>query len=395
MDEFLDIISRLLEKKISLINSEISYLGYGKKYGTIRFLFSFSGEEFYINLTCKSSSPNYGQTGLFNISTSILKSPLSIDPLLKLFYSIVRKIEDRLSDQNRAKIKEFFPKHNLFSSEKFGPVGDVIITGRCNVRCTYCKNNDEPGYNKTFSIDSLKSTIQSIRREYSDICFDGGEPTTHPDFIELVRYSKELGFNSISVITNGVRLSDPNFLHDIYKAGLSHINLSFSAHLPELSAKIYGRDISEMQLKALDNMGDLRTLFSITTQIIILKDSQDYLHDMIEHMLKINPDNLILINPFSIGEFTDHLPNIESIDIGRYLEQVSSNRDTTFKIRHFPLCKTPKEFWENMEESRYDEISFRKADVCKPCARMRECYFSSKAYLKTYPEQELVPFLEK
>ena len=395
MDEFLDMISRLLEKKIDLITPGFTYLGYGKKYGKIRFSFSFSGEDFHIDLTCRSSSPNYGQTELFNISVSRLESVSSIDPLLRLFHNIVKRTEERFSDESKRNIMKFFPTDNIFFPEELGSMKHVITTERCNVRCIYCKNSKEGGYSKAPSIDSLKSTIKTIRDEYSDIGFDGGEPTTHPGFLELVRYSKGLDFNSISVITNGVKLSDPNFLHDMYEAGVSHINFSFSAHLPELSSRIYGRDVSEMQLKALHNIGKMRTLFSITTQIIILKDNQDHLHEIIDLMLRIDPDNLTLINPFSKEDHWNELPDIERIDIGRYLEQVSSNRDTTFKIRHFPLCKTPERFWQYIEEVKYDEISFKKADVCKPCTRMRECYFSSKAYLNTYPEQELVPFLEK
>lgn len=52
--------------------------------------------------------------------------------------------------------------------------------------------------------------------------FTGGEPTTRPDLVEIIAYSEKLGMVT-GLITNGMRLSNSKYLHDLLQSGLDHI----------------------------------------------------------------------------------------------------------------------------------------------------------------------------
>lgn len=60
------------------------------------------------------------------------------------------------------------------------------------------------------------------------VIFTGGEPTLRPDLPELVEYAEKLG-QVTGLLTNGLRLSEPQYLHHLLNAGLDHIMLILDA----------------------------------------------------------------------------------------------------------------------------------------------------------------------
>ena len=54
------------------------------------------------------------------------------------------------------------------------------------------------------------------------IVFTGGEPTLRPDLPELIAYTEKIGMVS-GVISDGLRLTDPAYLHDLLQSGLDHL----------------------------------------------------------------------------------------------------------------------------------------------------------------------------
>lgn len=56
------------------------------------------------------------------------------------------------------------------------------------------------------------------------ILFTGGEPTLRPDLPELIAYTEKLEL-VCGLLTDGLRLADPKYLHSLLQAGLDHIML--------------------------------------------------------------------------------------------------------------------------------------------------------------------------
>lgn len=54
------------------------------------------------------------------------------------------------------------------------------------------------------------------------VVFTGGEPTMRPDMDTLITYAEQLGMVS-GLITNGFRLSETHYLHDLLQSGLDHV----------------------------------------------------------------------------------------------------------------------------------------------------------------------------
>ncbi len=73
----------------------------------------------------------------------------------------------------------------------------IVVTHECDRKCPYCIDaylgNDE-----YISLDTVDKAL-SVAKSYNlkDILLVGGEPTAHPDILEIARRVKEYGFNLI------------------------------------------------------------------------------------------------------------------------------------------------------------------------------------------------------
>lgn len=68
---------------------------------------------------------------------------------------------------------------------------DIKITDYCNFGCTFCyQGSTENGKHADFN--HIKSVINTLRHnEVFEIAFGGGEPTTHPKFMEILQHTKD------------------------------------------------------------------------------------------------------------------------------------------------------------------------------------------------------------
>ncbi|MFW9835593.1 MAG: radical SAM protein, partial [Candidatus Thorarchaeota archaeon] len=91
-------------------------------------------------------------------------------------------------------------------------VGIIEITGQCNLECNICFADSPSG--EHLPLDQIKSMIDayvSYETEPELLQLSGGEPTLHPDVIEIVSYAKRLGIQDVAVSTNGLRLLEKDF----------------------------------------------------------------------------------------------------------------------------------------------------------------------------------------
>jgi cyclic pyranopterin phosphate synthase len=120
----------------------------------------------------------------------------------------------------------------------------ISVTDRCNLRCTYCMNEDV-----TFMERSELLTFEEIVRfvriavplGIDKVRLTGGEPLMRRNLAELVRMLSEIpGLRDIGLTTNGILLAEhAQKLHD---AGLRRINVSLDALSPERFRQLTRRD---------------------------------------------------------------------------------------------------------------------------------------------------------
>lgn len=130
--------------------------------------------------------------------------------------------------------------------DRFGrPVTNlrVAVTEACNLRCFYCHKE---GYEGSFELplsDLVRVASVGRRLGIEKVKITGGEPLLRRDIVDLVEGLASLGFEEISMTSNGVLLSE--LALKLAEAGLARVNVSLPSTRPEKYKEVTGVDAYE------------------------------------------------------------------------------------------------------------------------------------------------------
>ena len=112
-----------------------------------------------------------------------------------------------------------------------------INTGAlCNNNCLFCMESDREARRIQISAitPSDVRTILEDNRGAEEVCFTSGEPTLNPHLPTYAAWSRELGFERVSVMTNGRLLSHVPSASKLVEAGMNRFYISVHGHQPKL-----------------------------------------------------------------------------------------------------------------------------------------------------------------
>lgn len=91
-----------------------------------------------------------------------------------------------------------------------GPVHvDINVTNACNLRCAHCHSASGQALDDELTTDELLDAIEQLHRAGTmSVAFAGGEPFTRRNLIPVLEHAVALGGWKVSVITNGMFLTD-------------------------------------------------------------------------------------------------------------------------------------------------------------------------------------------
>ena len=84
------------------------------------------------------------------------------------------------------------------------------ILTKCNLKCRHCYINPGQHGQSTLPLPVITSWLEAFAHNTNpkNLIFLGGEPTLHPDLPAAVKYARDLGFDSITIDTNGYLFHD-------------------------------------------------------------------------------------------------------------------------------------------------------------------------------------------
>ena len=80
----------------------------------------------------------------------------------------------------------------------------------CNLSCRHCYINPDQHGSQTLSLPVIKKWLQILKqdRKNANLILLGGEPTLHPELSQAIKFSRKIGYTSITVDTNGYLFHD-------------------------------------------------------------------------------------------------------------------------------------------------------------------------------------------
>src|SRR5512145_433938 len=141
-----------------------------------------------------------------------------------------------------------------------GSVLTIDLTNRCNMMCDPCfMDANQVGFVHELTWDDIKTLLDNAatikpKRQMS-VQFSGGEPTLSPYFLDAIRYSRKVGYNSVQAATNGIEFAkSPEFAKAAAEAGLRYAYLQFDGIGNAANSHRKVGNLFDVKLQAIENL---------------------------------------------------------------------------------------------------------------------------------------------
>jgi pyruvate-formate lyase-activating enzyme len=118
---------------------------------------------------------------------------------------------------------------------------EFFVNYACNAKCPFCFNPPDatPELDRGLPLPELARRLLTGWREgYRAVKFIGGEVTVRDDLPQILALARRIGYRSIQVTTNGIRLADPAYARTLVRLGVDRVRFSIHGHTPELHDRL-------------------------------------------------------------------------------------------------------------------------------------------------------------
>ncbi|MGH3428998.1 MAG: radical SAM protein, partial [Mycobacteriales bacterium] len=161
----------------------------------------------------------------------------------------------------------------------------LYITERCQLRCEHCYMGERLERALKMPFDKIAATLKTWRQMGgSKLTILGGEPTLHPQYVDVIRYAKALGYEHVITTSNGLEPAIRKF-RKMEPEDFAYVQISLDGGSADSHDKVRGkgtfdealRNITELTQRGFDtriictvnrvNAGDCMNLLDIADQI--------------------------------------------------------------------------------------------------------------------------------
>ncbi|MGH3995784.1 MAG: radical SAM protein, partial [Pseudonocardiaceae bacterium] len=152
-------------------------------------------------------------------------------------------------------------------------LGIIEVNTACNLDCPICfadsgTGRQEHGYSLSLAqVESMLDAFVRAEGEPESVQLSGGEPSIHPQILEMLAAAKARGIKLVMLNTNGIRLArDPRFAPALAELGI-HVYLQFDGFDEATQVAIRGRPLTEEKLRALERCAEAGVGVSLAAAI--------------------------------------------------------------------------------------------------------------------------------
>ncbi|MFO1089377.1 MAG: radical SAM protein [Hyphomicrobiales bacterium] len=166
----------------------------------------------------------------------------------------------------------------------------IEVNEACNLTCPVCFADSSPAkalHRPLPEIERMMDALVESEGEPDLVQISGGEPTIHPEILDILAAAKRRPIRHVMLNTNGIRIAtDPAFVAALaaFKPGFE-VYLQFDSLKAEALRNLRGADLTRVRRQALEALE--RANIS-TTLVVVLKKgvNDDEVGDIIRHALK-------------------------------------------------------------------------------------------------------------
>ena len=131
----------------------------------------------------------------------------------------------------------------------------VEITDYCNLECPVCIVDNQ--YSNHMTMKDFRGVVDLLidhEGTLETLTLSGGEPTSHPRFLDFCDQAARPEIGRVSVVTNGLRIADSkSFCEALAKRNI-YVILQWDGFSDEVQRIVRGRPLMDIKYRALENL---------------------------------------------------------------------------------------------------------------------------------------------
>lgn len=224
----------------------------------------------------------------------------------------------------------------------------ITLNRNCNLRCSWCYAQDT-GFNSNFNmkIETVEKIIKFAKScGVKKISLIGGEPFIYKDLKQVLKLLN--GFD-VSIVTNGIYLSDLKNAKEICNLGVNRFSISIKAENREKYKQLTKADKFDDVLKAIRNLLLLNA--HVSASYVITEDNIDFVKEMVIKVKETGINNFFISfcrnynqNPVDKSFVYNNNPVVISNKFEELLPWLEDNIEHLSYSINDPLCIYTKDF---------------------------------------------------
>lgn len=242
----------------------------------------------------------------------------------------------------------------------------ISITNRCNINCFYCHHDGIiPQKYEMNSPEIERICLIAKNIGIKKIRLSGGEPLIREDIIDIVRRISEIGFQDVSLTTNGILLE--KYALPLKNVGLNRVNVSFDTLNPQTYQYITKSNYIDQVKRGIKKAVKVG-LYPVKVNMVLMKGLN---HNEIWDMFHFCKENGVILQIIELLK-TESCPDTDFFDEYYYdmkiIEKELKEKATDIKTRAF-MQDRKKYFLEGGEIEVVRPMD--NTEFCKNCTRLR------------------------
>ncbi len=146
----------------------------------------------------------------------------------------------------------------------------IEINEECNLECPVCFADSSPHKKTNLSLENIEAMMNVLVESEGKpdvLQISGGEPTIHPQILEILKLAKTKPIKHLMINTNGVRIAkDREFVKQLAELAPGfEVYLQFDSLEKAALENLRGIDLRTIRKKALENLEE----FNISTSLVV------------------------------------------------------------------------------------------------------------------------------
>jgi len=221
-------------------------------------------------------------------------------------------------------------------------VGIIEVTSRCNLSCPTCFADAGGGYDLSVAqVEKILDRLVETEGRPEVVQFSGGEPTIHPQLLEILAAAQQRDIQHVMLNTNGLRLAqDKDFVSQLARYRPA-IYLQFDGLDEGVYRELRGREMMEIKQAALDNLAEVG-LYAVLVATIVKGVNEDQVGAILRYGLERPAVLGVSYQPVTFaGRCRKHRDPMDRMTLTGVLQQLEVQSEGLFRMDDFRPVPCP------------------------------------------------------